>query len=158
MDSDRSSIWPKLIGGVVVLLVAIAAYSYFGGDDEKVSYETTDIERKTVEAFVAATGNIESTTTVTVGSQVSGPVSQVLVDFNSPVKKGQVLAKIDPSEFVARQESELARLQSAQAGLTSSQASLVGQDAAVRRSGTVEDVKPQKLKHTMNDARMSSSE
>lgn len=134
MDSERSSIWPKLIGGLLLLAVAWVAYTKFKSEDEGVSYETTEIKRKTVEAYVAATGNIESTTTVTVGSQVSGPVSEVLVDFNSPVKQGQVLAEIDPSAFVAQLEARQASLQSAQAGLSSAQASLTGQDAAVRQA------------------------
>lgn len=134
MESERSSIWPKLIGALLILVVAWAAYTRFKGEDEGVSYETTEINRKTVEAYVAATGNIESTTTVTVGSQVSGPVSDVLVDFNSPVKKGQVLAEIDPSAFVAQLEARQASLQSAQAGLSSAQASLSGQDASVRQA------------------------
>lgn len=134
MESEHKSIWPKLVIGLVVLLVGWAAYSYFKGDDEELSYDTTEIKRKTVEAYVAATGNLESTTTVPVGSQVSGPISELLVDFNSPVKKGQIMAKIDPSKFLAELEAKQANLQSAQAGLTSAQASLTGQDASVHQA------------------------
>lgn len=134
MDSERASWWPKLIGAVLVLVVAWAVYGRFKGEDETISFESTEVKKETVEAFVAATGNIESTTTVTVGSQVSGPVSEVLVDFNSPVTKGQVLAEIDPSAFVAGLEARQASLQSAQAGLASAQASLTGQDASVRQA------------------------
>ena len=134
MESEGKKIWPKVLGAILVLLVAMAAYGSFGGEEEAVEYETAELERRTVEAYVAAIGKIESTTTVTVGSQVSGPVAEVLVDFNSPVKRGQVLAEIDPSEFLASQAAQRANLQSAQAGLSGAQASLIGQDAAVRQA------------------------
>lgn len=134
MDSEKTSAWPKVIGAILVLVVAIAAYRSMGSKEEPVEYETVKLERKTVEAYVAAIGKIESTTTVTVGSQVSGPVSEVLVDFNSPVEKGQVLARIDPSEFIAAQAARQANLQAAQAGLASAQANLSGQNAAVRQA------------------------
>ncbi len=134
MDSDKSRTWPKIVGAVLVLIVAIAAYRSMGSEEEPIEYETVKLERKTVEAYVAAIGKIESTTTVTVGSQVSGPVSEVLVDFNSPVEQGQVLARIDPSEFIAAQAARQANLQAAQAGLASAQANLSGQNAAVRQA------------------------
>lgn len=134
MESEKKSVWPKVIGAIVLLLVAVAAYKSFGGEEEKLTYETSELKRKTVKAYVSATGAIESTTTVTVGSQVSGPVSEVLVDFNSPVEKGQTLAKIDPSEFLARQAAQQASLQSAQASYASAQADLSGQNASVRQA------------------------
>lgn len=117
-----------------MLLVAYAVYSYFSGPKKEVTYETEKVEKRTVEAHVSATGTIESTTTVTVGSQVSGPVSEVLVDFNSPVQKGQVLCRIDPSEFLAKQAQTQANLQSATAGLANATANLAGQDAAVEQA------------------------
>jgi HlyD family secretion protein len=134
MDSEKKSAWGKVLGAILILVVAYAAYSSFGTKEEPLEYETVELERKTVKAYVAAIGKIESTTTVTVGSQVSGPVSEVLVDFNSPVERGQVLAKIDPSEFLARQAAQQANLQAAQAGLSSAQANLSGQNAAVRQA------------------------
>lgn len=134
MSDERKSPWGKIIAAIVLLVVAVAAYQMFSGDEEQVSYKTKKLERKTVKAYVAATGTIESTTTVTVGSQVSGPVSEVMVDFNSAVKEGQVLAKIDPSEYLAGQARAQANLQSAQASLSSAQANLAGQEAAVRQA------------------------
>lgn len=134
MENERKRVWPKVIGALLLLVVAVALYRNFGSEPEPLEFETVEIERKTVEAYVAAIGKIEATTEVTVGSQVSGPVSEVLVDFNSEVTRGQVLAKIDPSAYLATLESEQARLQSAQAGLASAQANLSGQDAAVRQA------------------------
>lgn len=134
MNSDRTFPWGKIVGGLLLLLVAFAVYKSFSGQEKEVTYETAKVEKKTVEAHVSATGTIESTTTVTVGSQVSGPVSEVLVDFNSPVTRGQVLARIDPSEFVAGQARTQASLQSATAGLANATAQLAGADAAVQQA------------------------
>ena len=126
--------WGKIVGGLLLLLVGFAVYRQFAGPEKPISYETEKVEKRTVEAFVSATGTIESTTTVTVGSQVSGPVSEILVDFNSPVQKGQVLARIDPSEFLARQAQSQATLQSATAGLANATAQLAGADASVQQA------------------------
>lgn len=134
MSPQRSIPWGKILGGLLILLVGVAAYRSFSGEEKKVEYVTSKVEKKTVEAHVAATGAIESTTTVTVGSQVSGPVSDVLVDFNSRVEKGQVLAKIDPSQFLAQQARADASLQSATAGMANAQANLAGQNAAVQQA------------------------
>lgn len=132
MENKRS--WPKILGGIILLLVAIAAYNKFSSEEEPLTYETAKVKRKTVEAYVSAIGAIESTTTVTVGTQVSGPISEILVDFNSPVKEGQVLARIDPTELLAAQDRAQATFQSALAGLTSAQADLSAQNAAVRQA------------------------
>lgn len=134
VNPQRSIPWGKIVGGLLLLLVGVAAYRSFSGEEKKIEYVTSKVEKKTVEAHVAATGAIESTTTVTVGSQVSGPVSDVLVDFNSRVEKGQVLAKIDPSQFLAQQARADASLQSANAGFSNAQANLASQSAAVQQA------------------------
>lgn len=134
MKPQRSIPWGKILGSLFILLVGVAAYRSFSGQEKKIEYVTTAVEKKTVKAHVAATGAIESTTTVTVGSQVSGPVSDVMVDFNSRVEKGQILAKIDPSEFLAQQARAEASLQSAMAGLANAQANLASQGAAVQQA------------------------
>lgn len=154
-DTDSKRVWPKVVAGVLLLLVAVAAYRTFGAGDEKVTYKTSEVKKKTVKAYVAATGTIESTTTVTVGAQVSGPVSEVLVDFNSPVEKGQTLAKIDPSEFLARIAAQQANLQSAQAGLASAQAGLSGQDASVNQAQV--DVKAAELRLQQSRGQLAAS-
>lgn len=154
MDSDKRRSWPKVVGAILLLVVAMAAYQNFGSKEEPIEYETVELEKKTVKAYVAAIGKIESTTTVTVGSQVSGPVSEVLVDFNSPVEKGQVLAKIDPSEFLARQNQQQANLQAAQAGLASAQANLSGQNSSVRQAEV--DVTAAKLRLRETDGQVAA--
>src|SRR5689334_10737910 len=66
-----------------------------------VTYETQPADRGPVVAKVTATGTLSALVTVQVGSQVSGRVSEIFVDFNSPVKKGQLIARIDPQLFEA---------------------------------------------------------
>ncbi len=89
---------------------------------------------------VSATGALESTTTVTVGSQVSGPVREVLVDFNTPVRVGQALATLDPSEFEARLKEAEAGLEVARAGLETANAKVANARAAISQSETQVEV------------------
>jgi HlyD family secretion protein len=83
---------------VVVLLVAAAVrLGRSRGEKEPVErYETVAVTRGPVEAKVMATGTLSAPVTVQVGSQVSGRVAELLVDFNDTVRKGQVVARIDP--------------------------------------------------------------
>src|SRR5262249_36866512 len=67
-------------------------------------FETVKVTRGTITAKVTATGTLSALVTVQVGSQVSGRIAQLFADFNSPVKKGQVIAKIDPQLFIAAVE------------------------------------------------------
>src|SRR5512133_889504 len=88
---------------VVLLISGIAGFFYLKRTPE-VSYKTVKIERGTVVATVAATGNLSAVTTVQVGTQVSGTIQKLYVDYNSRVKKGQTIAEIDPSLFNAAVE------------------------------------------------------
>ena len=82
-----------------------------------VQWETTAVDRGRVVARVTATGVLSALVTVQVGSQVSGRIQQLFVDFNSPVKKGQVIAKIDPQLFQAALEQARANYAAAQGTL-----------------------------------------
>ncbi len=82
-----------------------------------VQWETTAVDRGRIVARVTATGTLSALVTVQVGSQVSGRVQQLLVDFNSPVKKGQLIAKIDPQLFQASLEQARANYASAEGNL-----------------------------------------
>src|SRR5512133_2193676 len=88
---------------VVLLISGIAGFFYLKRTPE-VSYKTVKIERGTVVASVSATGNLSAVTTVQVGTQVSGTIQKLYVDYNSRVKKGQTIAEIDPSLFNAAVE------------------------------------------------------
>lgn len=87
-------------------------------------YRTVAVERGDIRVAISATGTLSAISTVTVGSQVSGQVTEVLADFNDKVAKGQVIARIDPSTYEAQIEQGTAQVASAQASLRQAQASL----------------------------------
>jgi HlyD family secretion protein len=93
----------KKIAVIVVLLVAaIAAGVYFYSKREpEAEYKTLPVERGSIISTVSATGTLNAVVTVQVGTQVSGTISQLYVDFNSQVKKGQPIAQIDPALFTS---------------------------------------------------------
>ena len=86
----------KIVLGVLVLAAAAAAYAYFfGRQAEAVSYRFVALEQGDLEAVVTATGRLSAVTTVQVGTQISGLISALYVDFNDPVEKGQLIAQLD---------------------------------------------------------------
>jgi HlyD family secretion protein len=111
---------------VVVAAAAVAAIA-LRGRAEDVRYVTAPVERGDVLEVVGATGTLQAVTTVQVGSQVSGTVQSLHADFNSQVKKGQVIARLDPSLLQARLGQSQAALVSAQANVERARATL--QDA-----------------------------
>ncbi len=106
-----------------VLAAGVGGYFYFHhGGSEKLSYNTVAVTRGELTATVTATGILNPVVNVTVGSQVSGRISKLYVDYNSPVTKGQVLAEIDPSTYQATVEQVTADLANAKANLELQQA------------------------------------
>src|SRR5919205_4670864 len=102
----------------VLALGAGGAWFYHGAEArEAPAYRTAAVERGSLQASVSATGTLGAVTTVQVGTQVSGQISAIYVDFNDKVKKGQLLARIDPT---LQQQA----VQDAQAGLERAQAQL----------------------------------
>ena len=102
---------------VSVIFVALIAglFFYFNRNGEKSVYKTEKISRGEIKSIVTATGTVNAVTTVSVGTQVSGTIRKLLVDYNSSVKKGQLLAQIDPSTFQGQVDQARANLLSAQA-------------------------------------------
>ncbi len=92
------------------------------GRKPAVSYRTEPVSRGPVSEIVNATGDVSAIVTVNVGSQVSGIIDKLLVDFNSPVKKDQLLATLDPRLFQAQLEKAQASLASAKANVEKAQA------------------------------------
>ncbi len=104
---------------IAMLLAAGAAGIYFfrHRHSEPLSYNAVAVARGELTATVTATGTLNPVVNVTVGSQVSGRIARLYVDFNSPVTKGQVLAEIDPSTYQAAVEQAGADLANAKANL-----------------------------------------
>ena len=103
------------IGIGVVAVLIIAWFLLKGGKkEEKVSFETAKVENTNIQTSITATGTIEPVTSVTVGTQVSGIVSHLYVDYNSVVKKGQVIAELDRTNLISELNTAKANLSSAQ--------------------------------------------
>src|SRR5438309_2457339 len=109
-----------IASGIIVAIALLAAFKFKGSD--KPQYFTTTVDRGDIRDVVEATGTINAVTTVQVGSQVSGTISHLAADFNSRVKKGQVIAQIDPSLFEGTLLQAKADLSNAQANLAASKA------------------------------------
>src|SRR4051794_37309822 len=114
--------WIRLLIGLAVAGAALAGVLAWraGSKPKGPRYETVPAERGRIVARVTATGTLSALVTVQVGSQVSGRLQEIRVDFNSPVKKGQVLARIDPQLFDAAVEQAHANFLAAQGNLTKS--------------------------------------
>ncbi len=119
----RSWLLPTVIGLIVLLGLGWWWTQRKGGSEES-AYRTTQVEQGDIRVAISATGTLSAITTVTVGSQISGQVTDVLVDFNSPVKKGDILARIDPSTYEAQIAQGSAAVASANAQLAQAEATL----------------------------------
>lgn len=108
--------WWSLI--VVIILLTAGIWWFFATRSEKVEYVTVNISRGDLRQVVTATGEINPVNTVSVGSQVSGTIEDIFVDYNSHVTKGQLLLKIEPSVLEAAVAEALASLESAKSQLT----------------------------------------
>jgi HlyD family secretion protein len=123
------------LGGIVIVAGALGLWIYRNAEaHEAPTYRFATVTRGNLESTVSATGALSAVTTVQVGTQVSGQVSQIYVDFNDRVKKGQLLARIDPT---LQQQAVL----DAQAGLVRAQADLDRSKAEYERNKTLYDQK-----------------
>ena len=122
------------IGLVIVLLALGVAWWAQRGGSAEVQYRTGKIERGDLLASVAASGAVTPVSLVTVGTQVSGQIRDVLVDFNTEVKAGQLLAQIDPESFEYRVRSAQADVDAARAAVLTAQANLLATQTQVSRA------------------------
>jgi HlyD family secretion protein len=114
-----------LISTVVLMVVAVGLFVTFRQKGNGVQFKSEKITRGNIQATVTATGTVNAVTTVLVGTQVSGRIKQIYVDFNSLVKKGHLIAQIDPETFEAQLEQAKANLLSAKANVKKAEASLL---------------------------------
>jgi HlyD family secretion protein len=122
-----------IILAIILVISSIAGYFLYKKTPE-ISYKTAKIERGTIVSNVAATGNLSAVTTVQVGTQVSGTIQKLYVDFNSRVKKGQPIAEIDPSLFNASVEQSQGNYLSAEANLQKAKIALLDAERTFKRS------------------------
>ena len=122
----------KLILGIgAVALLALAGFYFWGTGSSAPVYMTARVERGNLRNTVTATGTLQAVTTVQVGSQASGTISALYADFNSLVKKGQVVAQLDPAVSKAQVDQSRAALQQAQASLQLARAGVANSRAGV---------------------------
>jgi HlyD family secretion protein len=119
----RRSVLLLVIVGALVALVT-AGYVFSTNRTPAPRFRTATVDRGTIVATVSATGALAAVTTVQVGSQVSGQVREVLVDFNSLVRRNQLIARIDPDVFQAKLNAATADLESAQAQVLNQRANV----------------------------------
>src|SRR5881398_537940 len=122
----------RLALGLVIAALGVVGYLVLGwtrrsaGDPE---YVTAPADRGPITPSVAATGTVNPVTTVQVGTYVSGPIQAIYADFNTPVRRGQLLARIDPRPFQVKVDDATAALANARAQLDKDRA-----DAALLQS------------------------
>jgi HlyD family secretion protein len=123
-----SKIW---IGIGIIAVLAIATWMFSGGKKEQaVTFDTAKVELANIKNSVTATGSVEPVTSVTVGTQVSGIISRLYVDYNTVVKKGQIIAELDKTNLISE-------LNTAKANLSSAQSSLNYESANYKRYATL---------------------
>jgi HlyD family secretion protein len=123
-----------LIGIVLAAAVAFAGYMYFKKDNGVSQYRTAKVEKGEIVDAITATGKINAVITVSVGSQVSGTIQQIFVDFNSRVRKGQVIALIDPRLLEAAVVQARGSVDNAKAALERAQVGVIDTERTNRRN------------------------
>ncbi len=128
--------WKFGIIGLAVLALAGGGYWWYSQKQasSNVQYRTSKLERGNLQASVSASGAVNPVTQVSVGTQVSGQIKELYVDFNSEVKAGQLIALIDPETFEYRVRSAQADLDSTRAQVLTSQANVASSNAQVSRA------------------------
>ena len=127
-----SSVW--IIVSVIVAIAILAWLLSGKKKDTTINFTTEAVAPTNIENSVTATGTIEAVKTVTVGTQVSGIINKLFVDYNSVVKKGQVIAELDKQNLQSQLNSAKAQLSQAQANLLSAQSDLAYQKANYQRN------------------------
>ena len=130
--SKKKIVW--LLAAAVLIAVSVGWIQMAKARSRKqVRFETVKVDRGRIVAQVTATGTLSAIVTVQVGSQVSGAIAALHADFNSPVKKGELIAKIDDRLFVAAVEQAKANLAAAQGNLAKAKAQAVDAERQYQR-------------------------
>lgn len=122
------------LGGILLAMAAAGAWRGWPAADDGVRYRSAKIERGALQAVVSSSGTVTPVSQVSVGSQVSGQIAQMLADFNTEVKKGQLIARIDPQSFETRVRQAGADLEAARAAVLNAQANAMAVAAGVSKA------------------------
>ncbi|MEP7328894.1 MAG: efflux RND transporter periplasmic adaptor subunit [Betaproteobacteria bacterium] len=146
LPTTAVSAWRRVGVPLVVLLVvgaaAYAAWRTFGPASHAVEFRLAKVERGTITSVVSASGTLNAVSTVLVGSQISGQIKELTVDFNSIVKQGQLLARIDPESYEIRVRQAEADLEAARTAMLQKQSDAIAQRSqALRARITYDDAK-----------------
>ena len=137
-----------LIGSGLVVLVVAGGYWTLrptGGTANEAAYRTTVVDRGQITAAVRATGTLTPMTTVLVGSQLSGQIVEILADYNSQVKAGQVVARLNSDQIKTRRDAAEADVGQARADLTVKRAQLDrARSTRLKANSTVKDLEAQR--------------
>ena len=123
-----------LIGVVLAVALAGAAYLYMKKENGATTYRTAKVERGEIVDTITATGNINAVTTVSVGSQISGTIKTLFVDYNSRVRKGEVIAQIDPQLLEASVTQAQGNFENAKASLEKAKVAVTDTERTYRRN------------------------
>jgi HlyD family secretion protein len=118
----------------VLLVVGIGVFLLLRGSENGQKFKTAPVTRGNLKATVTATGTLNAVTTVLVGTQVSGTIKQIYADFNSSVKKGQLIAEIDPATFQAQVEQQRANLMASKANVAKAKTALADAERTMQRN------------------------
>ncbi|MGN0224679.1 MAG: efflux RND transporter periplasmic adaptor subunit [Prevotella sp.] len=135
MKKRISKIWVP-VGVIAIAAVIIFLFSQ-RKPKEEISFETVKVETGNIQNSITATGTIEPVTSVSVGTQVSGIVSKLYVDYNSVVSKGQVIAELDKTNLLSELSSAQSNLESARSEYQSQLSTLNYQKANYQRYTTL---------------------
>ena len=115
----------KIISAIIALVLLLVLGSFFSSSERDYEYDAEDVTEGEVTRVVSASGTLRALNTINVGAEVSGQITAVYVDFNSPVTAGQLLAEIDATRPRARVTQARAQVDLARASLAQAQASII---------------------------------
>src|SRR5574337_37595 len=128
MKMPNAKVW-LIIAGLTALF-GLGGWAYLR-EQNRVEYRTARVERGNIEATISATGNPNAVVTVQVGSQVSGNIKELYADFNTKVKKGQLVARIDPEIFDAKVNQAKGNLENVRAAVLNARAMIQKTEADI---------------------------
>ncbi len=133
------SLWWWILGGLVAAVVAVVLFRAYSAKNTAIQYKTAAVEKGALTVLVTATGSLQPTDEVDVGSELSGFLADVYVDNNDPVKAGEVLARLDTARLGAQAQQARASVDAAKARVRDAEATLVESRLALERAQNLYD-------------------